>query len=53
MATSAQKPHKTKLKIRFNDPAMQRHYATLISSGYHWKAAERKTIQIFQEYDAK
>lgn len=39
------------MKIRFNDSMMQRHYESLIKDGYHWKAAERKTIQIFQEYD--
>ena len=42
-----------KLQIRFNDPVMQKHYETLIKNGYHWRIAERKTIQMFQEYDAK
>jgi hypothetical protein len=38
-------------RIRFQDPIMQRHYEDLIKNGYHWRTAERKTIETFKEYD--
>ena len=38
-------------RIRFQDPIMQRHYEDLINNGYHWRTAERKTIETFKEYD--
>jgi hypothetical protein len=42
---------KKKYAIRFNDPAMQRLYESLIRGGMHWKSAEASVIKRFAEYD--
>jgi len=39
------------MKLRFQDRIMQKHYETLIKDRIHWKTAERKTIDTFNEYD--
>jgi hypothetical protein len=39
------------MKLRFQDQVMQRQYEDMVKSGVHWKVAERKIIQIFNEYD--
>jgi len=42
---------KSKIRLRFQDSVMQKHYENLIKYGYHWKTAESKTIKNFKEYD--
>ena len=39
------------MKLRFQDKVMQDHYERLIKDGLHWKSAERKTLDTFEEYD--
>jgi len=39
------------MKLRFQDRTMQSHYENLIKDGRHWRTAERKTIDVFEEYD--
>lgn len=36
---------------RFQDPVMQQQYEDMVRNGVNWKSAEKKIIEIFDEYD--
>ena len=39
------------MKVRFQDNVMQDYYERLIKDGWHWKSADKRTRDTYEEYD--